>query len=318
MCIRTSSFTPKQSFLGKYSHPMHKFAIFGTGLIGTSIALALKRAQPKAFVVGFDSHAASLDIAKSRGAIDGIGSPADLSSADVVILAIPVRQMPSLLSQLVSHVKPDAVVLDVGSTKQDVIAAARIAMGEKIAQFVPCHPIAGREQHGPAAADASLFDGKNVIITPLPENSDATLNRVRTLWTSIGMHVIDMTAANHDAVFAAVSHLPHLLAFALVDEMASRANAKTLFAHAASGFRDFTRIASSSPEMWRDVALNNRTALLAELDAFLTRASGMREALAQTDETALFELMQRAQTARGHWLSGNLEHFNDTYKDESA
>ena len=290
---------------------MHKFAIFGTGLIGTSLALALKQAQPLAHIIGFDADTASLNIAQSRGAIDVVGDVAAIALADFIILAMPVRQMPQVLMQIVPHLQANTIVIDVGSTKQDVIAAARAALGEKIAQFVPCHPIAGREQHGPTAADAALFAGKNVIITPLPENTESTLQRVRALWTSIDMQVIEMSAANHDAVFAAVSHLPHMLAFALVDEMASRSNAKTLFAHAASGFRDFTRIASSSPAMWRDVALNNREALLAELDAFLARAHTMRDALAESDDATLFALMQRAQTARGHWLSGNFEHFND-------
>jgi len=210
------------------------------------------------------------------------------------------------------------IVIDVGSTKADVIVAARVALGKRLGQFIPCHPISGREHHGPLAAEASLFQGKKVVITPLVENSDANLQVVRALWRLTGANVVEMTASTHDAVFAAVSHLPHMLAFALVDEFASRSNAKTLFEHAASGFRDFTRIASSSPEMWRDVALNNRAALLAELDAFLVKTAALRQAVAESDDTALLALMQRAQTARGQWLSGQLDQFNDVPLNEEA
>lgn len=288
-----------------------RITIIGVGLIGTSLALAVKRANPAAHIVGIDRDGASLDIAKARGAIDVIGSIKDAAEADVIVLAVPVRQLPQLLTALLPLLSPQTIVIDVGSTKQDVIAAARSAMRERIAQFVPCHPIAGREQHGPAAADAALFEGKKVVITPQAENSAETLAAVGALWETTGATVVSMPAATHDAVFAAVSHLPHMLAFAMVHELASRPNAKTLFEHAASGFRDFTRIASSSPEMWRDIAMNNRESLLREFDAFLARAHAMRELVAASDADALQAFMRVAEEARGYWLSGQYHQFNN-------
>jgi prephenate dehydrogenase len=296
--------------------------LIGTGLIGASFALALKlalkKAAPLTAIIGVDRNLAALEEAKSRGAIDVIGALDDIADAALVVIAIPVRQMPALFAAIKPHLSAHTIVIDVGSTKQDVVAAARAALGEKASQFVPCHPIAGREQHGPMAAESDLFVGKNVIVTSLAENSAEALSEVRALWQSLGANVIEMPAAAHDAIFAAVSHLPHMLAFALVDELASRQNAKTLFEHAASGFRDFTRIASSSPEMWRDVALNNRDALLAEMDAYLAKATKLRDALAASDDAALLQLMQRAQTAREQWLSKEFGQFNDFPLSEEA
>jgi prephenate dehydrogenase len=298
---------------------MHNnITLIGTGLIGASIVLALKKANAAIHVVGVDRDTDTLRDAKSSGAIDAIGTLDDIAQADVVIVAIPVRQMPTLFDSLLPHLQANTIIIDVGSTKQDVIAAARTALGAKVSQFVPCHPIAGRERHGPLAAEADLFVGKNIVVTPLAENAASTLQVVRDLWALTGATIVEMSPAAHDAVFAAVSHLPHMLAFALVDELASRPNAKTLFEHAASGFRDFTRIASSSPEMWRDVALNNRTALLAELDAYLAKATDLRNALHDNDEANLFALMQRAQTAREQWLSKQFEQFNDIPVNEEA
>jgi prephenate dehydrogenase len=292
--------------------------LIGTGLIGASFALALKKSAPLTNIIGIDRNAVAIEEAKLRGAIDVIGALDDIADAALVVIAIPVRQMPELFAAIKPYISERTIVIDVGSTKQDVVSAARLALGEKVSQFVPCHPIAGRELHGPMAAEPDLFVGKNVIVTPLTENRAEVLNEVRALWQSLGANVIEMPAAAHDAIFAAVSHLPHMLAFALVDELASRQNAKTLFEHAASGFRDFTRIASSSPEMWRDVALNNREALLAEMDAYLAKATKLRDALAASDDAALLQLMQRAQTARGQWLSKEFGQFNDFPLSEEA
>lgn len=300
-------------------HKLNKIVLIGTGLIGASITLALKNANAELLsVIGVDRDITALNDAVTRGAIDSAGSVDDITHADLVIIAIPVRQMPSLFAAIAPHLAAHTTVIDVGSTKADVITAARATLDKKVAQFVPCHPIAGREHHGPLAAQIDLFQDKNVVITPLLENSPQTLQIVREIWQLTGANVIEMTAAAHDAVFAAVSHLPHMLAFALVDELASRPNAKTLFEHAASGFRDFTRIASASPEMWRDVALNNRAALLSELNAYLAKATDLRNALHDNDEAALFALMQRAQTARGQWLLGQFDQFNDVPINEEA
>jgi prephenate dehydrogenase len=298
---------------------MKQLAIIGVGLIGTSLALAAKRGQPGLTIIGIDRDALSLEQARARGAIDqvivvedlgALTQIAALGACDAIALAVPVRQLPVALRALSAVIGSQCVVFDVGSTKADVLAAAQSALGSKFAQFVGCHPIAGRERHGPLAADVTLFEGKSVIVCA-PHAESAFVDAVSALWGSVGARVISMSPEAHDEVFAAVSHLPHMLAYALVDELASRPNARTLFAHAASGFRDFTRIASSSPEMWRDIALNNQPALLAEIDAYIARLQQLRSALAAKDAAALFEIMQRAQAARERWLSGQLDQFNN-------
>ncbi len=288
-------------------------AIVGVGLIGTSFALAAKRdltpeSAPR--IIGVDLDVQYVEQARQRGAIDAAGTFEQAASADLVLLAVPVRQMPQVLAALKPHLAEHTVIIEAGSTKQDVIAAARVSLGNRFPQFVACHPIAGGERHGPLAADTTLFDGKNVVLCRSQENTDAMVETARLAWQAVGANVVEMSAATHDALFAAVSHLPHVLAFALVEEIASRPNAKLLFEHAASGFRDFTRIASSSPEMWRDVALNNREALLTELDAYLLRVAALRNMLQAGDGEAIHDLMQRAQSAREHWLSGQFDQFN--------
>ncbi len=298
---------------------MKQLAIIGVGLIGTSLALAAKRSQPGLAIIGIDRDALTLDQARARGAIDqsfvvddlgGLAQVSGLSGCDAIVLALPVRQFPDALASLSTVIGPQCVVFDVGSTKADVLAAAQAALGSKFAHFVGCHPIAGRERHGPLAADVTLFEGKSVIVCA-PNADAAFVDAVSTLWQSVGARVISMSPEAHDEVFAAVSHLPHMLAYALVDELASRPNARTLFAHAASGFRDFTRIASSSPEMWRDIAINNQQALLTEIDAYIARLQQLRSVLAAKDATALYEFMQRAQAARERWLSGQLDQFKN-------
>jgi prephenate dehydrogenase len=195
------------------------------------------------------------------------------------------------------------VVTDAGSTKGDVVVAARAALGERIAQFVPGHPIAGREQNGPDAAIADLYCGKKVVITALPENRDADVELVAQAWRACGAVIHRLSAPEHDAVFASVSHLPHLLAFALVDDMASKPHADILFQFAASGFRDFTRIAGSSPEMWRDISIANRAALLHELDGYLIQLIRMRKMLVEREADGLEAIYANAQRARHNWTA---------------
>ena len=291
-----------------------RVVVVGLGLIGGSFALALRNAWPTVAITGIDRDDANLDEALRRGAIDVVGDYSAVRDADVILLAVPVRQLPAVLAGLAPHLQANTVITDVGSTKQDVAAVARTVLGERARQFVPAHPIAGREHSGMAAAATELFDGRTVVLTPLTENSADDVNRVKMLWQACGARAVEMTAATHDEIFAAVSHLPHMLAFALVDEFAARPNAKSLFSFAASGFRDFTRIAGSSPEMWRDIALNNRTALVAEMDRYLRHAGELRDAIAAGDSVKINILMQRAQQAREHWLAGELDHF----RDESA
>lgn len=282
-----------------------KIAVFGVGLIGGSFALALKRQSAVAEVVGVGRRRETLEQAQRLGLIDRIASDvADaVNGADLILLAAPVAQTNALLTAMAPYLQQDTVITDAGSTKSDVVSAARAVLGDKIVQFVPGHPIAGREQNGPEAALADLYVGKNVILTPLPENQSEQVQRVAAAWARCGALIHQLTPQEHDAVFAAVSHLPHLLAYALVDDIAARPNAARLFQYAASGFRDFTRIAGSSPEMWRDIALANRPAILAELDAYIVQLTQMRHLLDKGDGTALEGLFGRAQRARQAWIA---------------
>jgi len=218
-----------------------------------------------------------------------------------VLLATPVAQYAALMPALAAGVGPRTIVTDAGSTKGDVIAAARGTLGAALPRFVPAHPIAGTEHSGAAAAFGSLFRERNVILTPLAETESPAIARVSALWAACGARVCVMDAAAHDRIFAAVSHLPHLLAFALVDAFASRADAQDIFRFAASGFRDFTRIASSSPEMWRDIALANRQALLAEVAAFRAQLDRVAAMIEAGDGAALENVLAHARSARREW-----------------
>ncbi|MDQ7969003.1 MAG: prephenate dehydrogenase/arogenate dehydrogenase family protein [Oxalicibacterium faecigallinarum] len=287
---------------------LNKIVIFGVGLIGGSFASALRKAGAVGEIVGVGRSTASLQRAKELGLIDRIATSVEdaMRNADLVLLAAPVAQTHAILSRIQPCLESQTVITDAGSIKGEVIAAAERALGAQIAQFVPGHPIAGRETTGPEAAIADLYVGKKVVLTPLPQNSQEQLARVTQAWQLCGANVHMLSAQEHDAVFAAVSHLPHLLAFALVDECAKRDNADTLFNYAASGFRDFTRIAGSSPEMWRDIALTNQAAILGELDTYLQQITALRAMLAASDGPALEAMFANAQNARHAWLQ-NIE-----------
>ena len=281
-----------------------KIVIFGVGLIGGSFALALRHAGAAGTIVGMGRSQQALDRALELGIVDAAGgSMADaMRGADLVLIAAPVAQTGAILAALLPYLEPGTVVTDAGSTKSDVVAAARAALGEKVAQFVPGHPIAGRESNGPDAAIVDLYRGKKTVLTPLPENTQADIERVAAAWTHCGALIHRLTPQEHDKVFAAVSHLPHLLAYALVDDIANKPHAGLLFQYAASGFRDFTRIAGSSPEMWRDISLANRAALLGELDAYLAQLTGLRAMLAAGDGAAIEAVYANAQRARQQWI----------------
>jgi prephenate dehydrogenase len=283
-----------------------KVVVVGVGLIGGSCALALKRANAVREVVGVGRTRTNLDTAIERQVVDRaftLAEPwaAETRDADVVLLAAPVAQLPALFAQIAPELGPDACVTDAGSTKQDVVAAAREAFGAKLRQFVPGHPIAGTEHSGAAAAFASLFDNRNVILAPLPETDRAAVARVTAMWQACGARVSTLAPDRHDAIFAAVSHLPHLLAFTLVAELAARPDAAAYFDNAAGGFRDFTRIAASSPEMWRDIALANRDALLGEIDIYADALAAARALVSEGDGDALAELFGEASVARRAW-----------------
>lgn len=280
-----------------------KIAIFGVGLIGGSFALALKKASAVEQIVGIGRSTASLARAKELGIIDVMSHSAEdaVRDADLVLIAAPVAQTESILAAIEPHLQPGTVVTDAGSTKTDVVAAARKTLGKKITQFVPGHPIAGRELNGPDAAIADLYVGKKVVLAALPENAIQDVERVAKAWRQCGAVIHQLTPEKHDCVFAAVSHLPHLLAYALVDDIAKKPHADLLFQYAASGFRDFTRIAGSSPEMWRDITLANQPALLTELDSYMAQLTQLRNLLAAGDGAAIEAIYANAQHARQNW-----------------
>jgi prephenate dehydrogenase len=281
-----------------------KVVIVGVGLIGGSFALGLKAAGAAGHIVGLGRSPQALARALELGLIDeACDSPEQaLQGADLVLIAAPVAQTGPIRQSLLPWLAPHTVVTDAGSTKSDVVAAARAVLQGRIGQFVPGHPIAGRESNGPDAAIADLYRGKKTVLTPLPENAQASIDAVARAWTLCGAIIHVLTPGEHDKVFAAVSHLPHLLAYALVDEVAGKPHADLLFQYAASGFRDFTRIAGSSPEMWRDISLANRDALLGELDAYLAQLTGLRARLAAADGAGLEAVYANAQRARCAWI----------------
>jgi prephenate dehydrogenase len=279
---------------------LKRVAVVGVGLIGGSFAAALRRAGAVATVVGFDRNAQALERAAALGIIDTAAESVTeaAAGADLVVVAVPVRAAPPVLHDVALALGPGAVVTDVGSTKTDVTAAARSELRALFPRFVPGHPIAGREASGVEAATAELFKGARIVITPVPETAPDAVELVRGCWEAAGGRVVTLEAAVHDRIFAAVSHLPHLLAFALVSEITSRPDAAELFGFAAGGFRDFTRIAASSPEMWRDIALQNREALLEELDRYSARLAVFRDLVERRDAPALQRLMAEARASR--------------------
>lgn len=275
-------------------------AVIGVGLIGGSFALALKAAGAVRRVIGVGRDPANVRRALARGAIDAAQPDAGAAAAeaDFVLVATPVGAMPGIFAQIAPRLAPGAVVTDGGSTKADVCAAARVGLRERSAQFVPAHPVAGSDASGVAAAAADLYRGREVIITPLPENPPAALARVRAAWQACGARVTEMTPTAHDAVLAAVSHLPHLLSFALMREIAQRADARGILAHAGSGFREFTRLAASNAEMWRDICLANRAPLLGELRRYQDALARLGAMLEQGDAAALERTFAEARAAR--------------------
>ncbi|MBC7943762.1 MAG: prephenate dehydrogenase/arogenate dehydrogenase family protein [Burkholderiales bacterium] len=285
---------------------INKLVIFGVGLIGGSFALALREADAVKHVVGVGRGRDNLERAVQLKVIDEIASDIKraVSGADCVLLATPVGQMAELMRTIAPHLDARAVITDAGSTKQDVVQLARESFGDCLPRFVPAHPIAGAETSGVGAARADLYRGKNVVITPLAETDALAVDTVCAAWRACGAKLGVMKADEHDRVFAAVSHLPHVLAYALVNMLAQRWNADQLFDFAASGFRDFTRIAGSSPEMWRDICVANREALVRELRHYqgeIERVTAMIEG-GQADR--LQAVFAGAREARSLWLAG--------------
>lgn len=284
---------------------LKKLVVCGVGLIGGSFALGLKAAGKVESVLGLGRTRGPLEEACRLGVIDRIadGWADALAGAELVLLATPVGQMEAVFTALAPHLGPGTIITDGGSTKTDVVAAARAGLGNKIGQFIPGHPIAGAEKSGVAAAKSDLYADRRVVLTPLAENSPADVARLQSIWEACGAKVSRLAPEEHDRVFAAVSHLPHLLAFALVHDFAQRPNSDQLFGFAAGGFRDFTRIASSDPVMWRDIALANKPALLNAIDLFSEHLAQLRAAVQAGNADQLMNTFSRAKRARDEFAA---------------
>ena len=281
-----------------------RVAILGVGLIGGSFALALKEARACGHVVGAGRSSANIRRALELGIIDSTAPDAVAAAhnADLVLIAAPVAQFLKLFREVATVLGPKALITDAGSTKRDVVAAARASLGRKIAQFVPAHPIAGAEKSGAEAASAALFRERRVVLTPLPENSESAVKKIHAAWSACGARIARMNPEEHDAVLGAVSHLPHLLAYALVHEFAMRETGAQLFEYAAGGFRDFTRIASSHPEMWRDICIANSDRILDELRRYRKKLDSIGKLLEAGDGAALEKVFAEARAAREKWI----------------
>jgi len=281
-----------------------KLAVFGVGLIGGSFALGLKAAGAVERVVGVGRGRANLEAALQSGVIDAIAASDEdaLADTDFVLLAMPVGQMAPVMARIAPLIGGRTIVTDAGSTKRDVVALARAHLPGCIARFVPAHPIAGAERSGAQAARADLFRGRHLLLTPQTDTDPQAIAVVREAWELCGMRVSSMDMDTHDAALSAVSHLPHVLSYALVHELAGRSNAERLFALAAGGFRDFTRIAGSSPEMWRDICLSNRDLILNDLARYREEIGKIAALLEAGDGPALERLFTEARDARGRWL----------------
>ncbi len=276
-----------------------RLSIVGFGLIGASLAASLKRAGFSGEIVAVTRSDASAQQALEQGLVDH--AVADIASgineADIVLLAVPMLAMRTVMKDIAPVLSPRTVLTDAGSVKQSFIEDARAVFGS-LRNIVPGHPIAGRELSGMAAADDKLYQGRRVLLTPTEETDAAAIARVSALWTLAGASVECLQAAHHDRVLAATSHLPHVLAFTMVDTLATQQEVEEIFRYAAGGFRDFTRIASSDPVMWRDICLTNREAVLASMDAFGEHLQLLRTAIDTSDGAAIESILQRARDAR--------------------
>jgi prephenate dehydrogenase len=277
-----------------------RLCIVGVGLIGGSLARALKAAGAVGEVIGYGRDPAQLQLAQELGVIDRAETDiaAALQGADVVLVAVPVGAMEGVLRAMAPHLAADTIVTDVGSTKGSVVAAAQRVFGAVPARFVPGHPIADTEQSGVAASFAELYHKRRVILTPLAHTDAAAVATVRALWQAAGAEVVEMEVRHHDEVLAATSHLPHVLAYTLVDTLARMEEHTEIFRYAAGGFRDFTRIASSDPRMWHDICLANRDAILKVMDRYAADLAEVRGAIERGDGAALLATFGRAKKAR--------------------
>lgn len=283
-----------------------RIAIVGLGLIGGSVARGLRSAGFHGTLTGVTANAVDAERAVELGLVDSASEqPARmLADADLIVIAVPVGLFSQVLVDVARAARRDAIITDVSSSKQGVLAAARASLGDTLGRFVPGHPISGTERSGLDAGFAGLFEHRRVILTPDEDTSTQASEQVAALWTLLGADVGIMSAAHHDEVLAATSHLPHVLAYTLVDTLANMAERQEIFAYAAGGFRDFTRIASSEPALWRDIVCSNREPVLAVLDKFMADLAQVRDAIAQDDQPSLVAGFTRAKQARDQFAAG--------------
>jgi prephenate dehydrogenase len=279
---------------------INKLAIIGVGLIGGSLARALKRAGVCNEVIGGGRDAVRLKKAVELGVIDRfeLDMGVTVRDADMVVIAVPVGSIESVLQSIVGQLAPHAVLTDVGSVKASVVETVQRVFKKTPDNFVPGHPIAGTEQCGVEASRADLFQGRRVALTPLADTHTEAVSKVRAMWEATGAEVVEMEMRHHDEVLAATSHLPHLLAYSLVDMLARMDTSEEIFGFAAGGFRDFTRIAGSSPRMWHDICLANPGAILTLLERYAVELKHLGEAIRQGDSAGILELLNRAKAAR--------------------
>lgn len=283
-----------------------QLGLIGCGLMGGSFALALRKAGLVRRVIGYSKSPSTTERARKLGVIDDIAESALLavSGSDIVLIAVPVAATESTFRAIRHLVEPGVLFMDVGSTKRDVVDAARRVLRERVASFVPAHPIAGKEVAGIQHADASLYAGRQVILTPLPQTAPELVQRATDVWSALGSQVLKMTAENHDAAFAAVSHLPHLLAFAYFSAVCNQPAGRDYLSLAGPGFRDFTRIAASSPEVWRDILSANREEVLRQAQLFRHALEAFETVLRSGNAEALEDLIRGPAEGRAGWQMG--------------
>jgi prephenate dehydrogenase len=280
-----------------------QLGLIGCGLMGGSFALAMKRAGLVKRVVGYSKSPSTTERARQMGVID-VEAPSALlavSGADIVLIAVPVAATEATFKAIKHLVTSNMLIMDVGSTKRDVIDAGRRALREQIGSFVPAHPITGKEVSGVAHADADLYTGKQVILTPIERTLPDQLKNAVDVWTGLGCRVVQMTPESHDAAFAAVSHLPHLISFALMNAISSQPMADEYLALAGPGFRDFTRIAASDPHVWRDIMISNREELLAQSQLFQRNLQAIEQMISSGNADGLEDLIEHASQTRANW-----------------
>ena len=284
---------------------MKKILIFGIGLIGGSIALKIRQKKIFDQIIGVGRNGGtSLTSYVSTGMLDVATEEAskEIASTDFIIIATPVAQTKKILADIYPFINKKSVITDVGSTKSDVMAVAKESLKEKFNQFIGSHPIAGSEKHGASAANSQLFENKDIIITPHDNSINSTIDYLRKFWVSLGGRVSNMTPEIHDEIFSTISHIPHLLAFGLVNLINNKSNKDQLLNFAASGFRDFSRIAASSPEVWRDISLANKKAILNDLKLYQDEISSIIKLIEEANTNELDQYLLKASTTRSEWI----------------